>query len=86
MSDEPSEYLGDFRYEWAGWQAGAPHDDTLDATWGMLVAGQDHLAMSIAPESADGEAEVWGASEANPFLSLGITQGTPQAVIGALHA
>jgi len=86
VSDEPSEYLGDFRYEWAGWQAGAPHDDTLDATWGMLVAGQDHLAMSIAPESADGEAEVWGASEANPFLSLGITQGTPQAVIGAFHA
>ena len=63
--DAPTEYLNEFRGEWVGWEAGAANDDTLDATWGMMYAGQENLA----PEYFGGEnpIPVQVVEEVNPF-------------------
>jgi hypothetical protein len=68
ISDEPNEYLRQFKDEWAGWMAGAPHDDTLDATFYMLRAGADNM-MAGFWEDPD-LPEIWDEEEENPFYSL----------------
>ena len=66
ISDAPTEYLNEFRGEWVGWEAGAANDDTLDATWCMMYAGQENLA----PEYFGGDDNpipVESIPEPNPF-------------------
>ena len=69
ISDEPNEYLGQFKDEWAGWMAGAPHDDTLDATYYMLRAGAENM-MAGFWEDPD-LPELWDEEEVSPFAELG---------------
>jgi hypothetical protein len=69
ISDEPNEYLAQFRDEWAGWEAGAPHDDTLDATYYMLLAGSENLMAAFWEENE--LPPLYVEEEANPFASLG---------------
>ena len=69
ISDEPNEYLTQFKHEWAGWMAGAPHDDTLDATWYMLLAGGGNLLAEFFEQND--VPNLYIENEESPFAALG---------------
>jgi hypothetical protein len=74
ISDAPIKYLRDFRDEWAGWEAGAPHDDTLDATWHMLRTGVENLMPGQFVDEAELPVDLYD-EDWSPFNSLGGQSG-----------
>ena len=70
ITDEFNSFVNEFKQEWAGWMAGAPYCDTVDAVYYMCQAGQGNLMPNLWDENL--EFPGYGAAEEmSPVMGIG---------------